>query len=356
MADRKPSAGSVRSNWSNNYITQLVSLSSSISGSTDAFRKTTESVLNQLLGGALDIPTREEKDKVIFTETSNEACVRTLQTLVIGSIVSSAVGFIPVTFVGMIMQSDDQLPKAIAMACAYLVSLAGVYFLEGGQAVRFLAYNLPLYQTHLLGRAKERLVRDRSDNRDFQIYVGVRQFFTLGTTFANGQILGFISKSWDVTDTALGTTLLISCNLVAVSSLCQLVPQLRSERDIGFANSGGNLLAYAGCTLVGKVFNPAPFAFIVAGAMLNASGAKATSFADTRSSWPPAEVVHKRGSGVACCKNADNWLFFRPKPHTVPAHVICTITQMLLEGWEKGQLGEQDAAVAVEFLRKVAQA
>lgn len=356
MADRKPSNGSVRSNWSNNYINQLLSLSASISGSTDAFRKQTEQVLNQLLGGPLEKPTREEKDKVEFTESGGEQCVRMLQTLAIGSIVSSAVGFIPVTFVGMISESDDDVVKAILMACAYCLSCIGVYFLEGGQAVRFLAYNLPLYQSHLLGRAKDRLVRDRADNRDFQIYVGVRQFFTLGTTFANGQILGFISQSWSVTNTTLGTTLLISCNLVAVSSLAQLVPQLRSERDVSFADSTGNLLAYAGCTLVGKVFNPAPFAYIVACTMVSMAGAKAVSYADTKSSWPPAEVVHKRLGTSAFSKNADNWLFYRPKPQTVPPHVVCSITQMLLEGWEKGQFGEQDTTVAVEFLRKVAQA
>lgn len=353
MADK----GSIRSNWSQQWLTQLQTLRSSISGGTDAFHKQTELVLNQVAGGVFDPPSQNEKEKVIYTETGGEATMRMIQTFLIGSIVCAAVGFIPVTFAGMLIQSGDggEMMKAILMLVAYVASLFGVYFLEGGQAVRFMAYNLPLYQAHLLGRSREKLLLDREDNRDFQIYVGVRQFFTLGTTFANGKILGFVSGKWTVTNTALGTGLLISCNLVAVSSLCQLVPQLRSERDIGFASSMGNVLAYASCTVVGKVFNPAPFARILAMTMISMSGRKATSFADTRSTWPSPEVVQKRLASTKIAPNADKWLFFRPKPHTVPAHVICIVSQMLLESWEKGQVRDQDAVFAVEFLRKVAQ-
>lgn len=354
---------SKQSNWSQGLVSQLLTLLSSEAGGKaqgsgeQFFYKQTESTLMQLQGGVLDPATKAESGTIIAEETSCESTRRVIQTCIIACIVAFAMGFMPVVMVGAVAENSggsDMIMKVI-LAIVWFCSLVGVYFLEGGQGARFLAYHLPLNRCHLLGRARAKLSKDRDDNRDFCIYVGVRQFLTLGTTFGNGQIVGFMGGSWSTTgDTSFGPTVLVVCNMIAVSSLAQLVPQLRAERDIGFANANGNIFIYAACTAIGKFFNPAPFCSIICNAMIS-SGKK--SYEDVETTWPTMKIMQKRFAAKGIAPQSSKWLCaLAPGDQGyVPPHVICLINQCLLESWEKGQLSPQEAEIALRFLRKAGQ-
>jgi len=346
------------SNWGGGFISQLLTVLSSESGGKGSgdqfFYKQSETTLMSLQGGLLEPPTLAEDGRVLPEESSCDATRRILQTVIVGSIVIGAVGFLPVVIVGNLQEADGDFALKLVMGITYYVANMGVYYLEGGQGSRFLAYYLPLNKCHHLGRAKERLSQDRFDNRDFCVYVGVRQFLTLGTTFGLGNVVGYLGNQWSVTsDTSYGPPLLVVCNMIAVSSLAQLVPQLRAEGDIGFANANGNVFIYAACTAIGKVFNPAPFCSIICDAMISMK-ANTKSYDDVQTTWPSMRVLKKRLADKGLAPNCNKWVVGQDlgEKSYVPAHVLCLINQCLLEGWEKGQLSAQDAEVALRFLRK----
>ncbi|WP_295539224.1 hypothetical protein [uncultured Thiohalocapsa sp.] len=151
--------------------------------------------------------------------------------------------------------SDPSL-LALSQLGGYAICLALIYYLEGGQAARFMAKGDP---PEMHGdRFRPFLVKDLLHERSIQGYVGARQFFTLGvTTIAYALFV----KNWSLPQffalsPGAGDALLLLSHILVTTTLFQILPQLKANRDRAFACAPGSLLTYHVCEKVAKVFDP----------------------------------------------------------------------------------------------------
>lgn len=145
---------------------------------------------------------------------------------------------------------------ALAQLGGYAACLALIYYLEGGQAARFMAKGDPP-EMHGV-RFRPFLVKDLLNEQSIQRYVGIRQFFTLGVTTIS---YAFFVKTWSLSQfpfigpVAADAVLLLS-HLLFTTTLFQILPQLRANKDRAFANTSGSVLTYHACETIAKVFDP----------------------------------------------------------------------------------------------------
>lgn len=159
-----------------------------------------------------------------------------------------------VSFLGGIF---DNVGKGIGLLLGYFVSSTLTYYLEGGQAARFMAKGLPPSFFFRMPVARAFVARDEQDPGFILNYMGVRQFLTLGTTTVAGAIiLAEVSPTFifGVDHPAAPAVLLIS-HLIFTTTICQVLPQIRAERNLSFLTTYGSLFTYYCAAVLGKVID-----------------------------------------------------------------------------------------------------
>lgn len=301
-----------------------------------------------------------------------------------GILLFTSIGFVLTCFFGALLEadSDEQVIKILAYGVGYSFSGICIFYLEGGQALRFMAFHLPPHKRDALGKSRKLIEGDLKDTKDFRIYVGVRQFLTLGTTSANALIINGLAANWSVindegtgSDSKYFSVLLTFSHLIALSCLCQLVPQLRAESDIGYGNTFGVYLSYRMATIVGKFFDPSPLGRELALILGRMKGGCCTyskkdqmiTFSEENDHrrnkfHNPMEIAEKlQQEEVNHILKSDNttsdiqrFMKNMSNPNLdehVPPHIWLTIRILLEKGWKKSfKLFEQDDIGHREYL------
>lgn len=112
-----------------------------------------------------------------------------------GVISASSQVYVLVCFAAVIVASRSVALPLLYLAC-YFWSAICIFFLEGGQAARFLCHHLSVVEIQKLPRCARSLIEtDQQDDSDLRVYMGTRQFLTLFTTTVNGLAVLWVAET-----------------------------------------------------------------------------------------------------------------------------------------------------------------
>ena len=149
--------------------------------------------------------------------------------------------------------------ESVPLFFLYSFCLISTFYLEGGQAARFMAKGMPPSWFSFPTRAI--VYGDSRDPHFLERYVGVRQFLTLAfTTLAGGWAIRYLQSPLGyllgIEDETFPVLLTLS-HLFAASILFQILPQVHANGSPRFLQNVFVLLSFYVADALGRVVSPA---------------------------------------------------------------------------------------------------